>query len=176
MARLREASRAQRGRIMTEDGDGDVWVAGTCLAVSQTCPRQIHRLLSHLYDRWRLAFASEMLKCDKGDQVQTLGIVVSHRLLQDLNKGLSLAVSTHAAPVDRFDHIWVSRRQTQGSDAASSISEDVGRSNTESLLMMLQRTFLRDLWSDMLTMTAATSSAANDHENGSSMGPDFDKP
>jgi hypothetical protein len=77
---------------------------------------------------------------------------------------------------DRFDHIWVSRRQTQGSDAASSISEDVGRSNTESLLMMLQRTFLRDLWSDMLTMTAATSSAANDHENGSSMGPDFDKP
>jgi hypothetical protein len=99
MARLREASRAQRGRIMTEDGDGDVWVAGTCLAVSQTCPRQIHRLLSHLYDRWRLAFASEMLKCDKGDQVQTLGIVVSHRLLQDLNKGLSLAVSTHAAPV-----------------------------------------------------------------------------
>jgi hypothetical protein len=97
-----------------------------------------------------------MLKGDKGDQVQTLGIVISHRLLQDL-KGISVSQCRHAVlcsvatyddglfegglpggrlifvsrtdDADRFDHVWVSRRKTQSSDAASSISQDVGGRN-----------------------------------------------
>lgn len=87
-----------------------------------------------------------------------------------------LIVIRRVDDADRVDHVRVSRREAHGGDAASSIAQNVGGINAELLLMMLQRTFLRDLWSETLTMTAATSSAANDHEKGCSIGPDFDRP
>jgi hypothetical protein len=54
-----------------------------------------------------------------------------------------LVLVGRADDADRLDHIWVSRREPQGCDAASSISQDVGGRNAQCYLMMLQRTSYR---------------------------------